>query len=94
MEFTLAELAEATQLTLDLPIRRLSVDGVTNPQGSNVGLILTSLDGIDVEYALVFGFQASNNEAEYEAVIDGLNLAHAIEVDQLEGSSDSQLVVK
>ena len=36
-----------------------------------MGLILTSPDGIDVEYALRFGFQASNNEAEYEAVIVG-----------------------
>ena len=42
-----------------------------------------------MEYALRFGFQASNNEAEYEVVIAGLNLAHSMEV-----SSDSQLAVK
>ena len=47
-----------------------------------------------MEYALRFGFHASNNEAEYEAVIVGLNLAHFIENDQLEVSNDSQLVVK
>ena len=47
-----------------------------------------------MEYALIFGFQASNNEAEYEAVIVGLNLAHSMEADQLEVCSDSQLVVK
>ena len=47
-----------------------------------------------MEYALRFGFQTSNNEAEYEAVIAGLNLAHSIEANQLEVSSDSQLVVK
>ena len=41
MEFTSAELAEATQLTFDLPIWRLSVDGVANAQGSGAGLILT-----------------------------------------------------
>ena len=34
---------------------------------------MTSPDGIDMEYALRFGFRASNNEAEYEAVIAGLN---------------------
>ena len=56
MEFTIAELAEATQLTSDLPIWRLSVDGVANAQGSGAGLILTSPDGIDIEYALRFGF--------------------------------------
>ena len=59
-----------------------------------MGLILTSPNRIDVEYALIFGFQASNNEAEYEAVIAGLNLAHSMEADQLEVCSDSQLVVK
>ena len=47
-----------------------------------------------MEYALRFWFQASNNEAEYEAVIVGFNLAHSMEVDQLEVCSDSQLVVK
>ena len=55
---------------------------------------MSSPDGIDVEYALRFGFQASNNEAEYAAVIAGLNLAHSMEADQLEVCSDSQLVVK
>ena len=47
-----------------------------------------------MEYTLIFGFQASNNEAEYEAIIAGLNLAHSMEANQLEVSSDSQLVVK
>ena len=93
MEFTpsntLTKLTETTQLAPDLPIWRLSVDGAANSQGSGAGLILTSPNEIDVEYALRFGFQASNNEAEYEAVIVGLNLTHSIEADQLEVCSDS-----
>ena len=94
MEFTPAESTEATQLTPDLPIWRLSVDGAANAQGSGAGLILTSPNEIDVEYALRFDFQASNNEAGDEAVIVGINLAHAMKADQLEVSSDCQLVVK
>ena len=94
IEFTPAQTTEATQLAPDLPIWKLSVDGAANAQGSSAGLILTSPDGIDMEYALRFGFRASNNESEYEAVIAGLNLAHFMEADQLEVSSDSQLVVK
>ena len=70
------------------------MDGAANAQGSGAGLILTSLDEIDVEYTLRLGFQTSNNEAEYEVVIARLNLAHSMEADQLEVSSDSQLVVK
>ena len=94
MEFTPAELAEDTRATPNLPIWKLSVDGAANAQGSGAGIILTSLEGIDIQYALRFGFQASNNEAEYEVVITGLNLAHSMEVDQLEVCNDSQLVVK
>ena len=94
MEFTLVESTEATQVALDLPIWRLSIDGAANAQGSGAGMILISLDRIDMEYALGLDFQASNNEAEYKAVIAGLNLAHFMGADQLEVSNDSQLVVK
>ena len=94
MEFTSAEPVENTHAMPDLPIWKLSVDGAANAQGSGAGLILTSPKGIDIEYAFRFGFQASNNEAEYEAVIAGLNLAHSMEVDQLEVCNDSQLVVR
>ena len=80
-------------MTPDLPIWKLFVDGAANAQGSGAELILTSPEGIDIEYALRFGLRASNNEVEYEAVIVGLNLAHSMEVDQLEVCSDSQLVV-
>ena len=85
---------KTTQLAPDLPIWRLSVDRAANSQGSGAGLILTSLDRIDVEYALEFEFQASNNEPEYEAVIVGVNLTHSMEAAQLEICSDSQMVVK
>ena len=71
---TSTKATETTQLAPYLPIWRLSVDGVANSQGSSAGMILTSPERIDVEYALKFGFQASNNEAEYEAVIAGLIL--------------------
>ena len=94
MEFAPIELAKPARSEDDLPIWKLSVDGASNAQGSGAGLILTSPEGIDIEYALRFGFHASNNEAEYEAVIAGLNLAHSLEVYQLEVYSDSQLVVR
>ena len=81
MEFTSAELVEDAQTTPDLLVWKLSVDGAANAQGSGAGLILTSPEGIDIEYALRFGFRVSNNEDEYEVVIAGLNLAHSMEVD-------------
>ena len=94
MEFTSAETVKNAQTVTDLSIWKLSVDGAANAQGSGAGLILTSPEGIDIEYALRFRFHTSNNEAEYEAVIAGLNLFHSLEVDRLEICSDSQLVVR
>ena len=94
MEFTSTEPVKNAQTVTDPSIWKLFVDGAANAQGSGAGLILTSLEGIYIEYALRFGFHTSNNEAEYEAVIAGLNLAHSLEVDRLEICSDSQLVVR
>ncbi|GJY02341.1 reverse transcriptase domain-containing protein [Tanacetum coccineum] len=45
------------------------------PHGSGAGLILTSPEGTEFTYALRFQFTASNNEAEYEALIAGLQIA-------------------
>lgn len=43
-----------------------------NAQGFGIGIVLKSLKGIRVEHSLKLGFQASNNEAEYEALVAGL----------------------
>ena len=51
--------------------------------GSGAGLILTSLDGMVVEYALRFEFQASNNEAKYEALVTILRIAKEMGVRHL-----------
>ena len=56
MEFTSTEPTETTKLASDLPIWRLSVDGAANAQESGAWLILTSPDGIDMEYTRRFGF--------------------------------------
>ena len=81
IEFTSVEPAKNAQIVTDLSIWKLYVDRAANAQGSGAGLILTSPEGIDIEYALRFRFHISNNEAEYQAVIAGLNLAHSLEVD-------------
>ncbi|CAL8145589.1 unnamed protein product [Prunus armeniaca] len=43
--------------------------------------------------ALRFKFHASNNEAEYEALLAGLRLAKEMGAEQIQIFSDSQLVV-
>ena len=56
-------------------------------------MILASPKGHRMHCALRFGFKASNNEAEYEALIAGLNLAKETKVESLEIYSDSQLII-
>ncbi|XP_068475205.1 uncharacterized protein [Phaseolus vulgaris] len=70
----------------------LSVDGSSNQQGSGAGVILEGPDGLLIEQALWFAFKASNNQAEYEALIAGMLLAKEIGAKGLLAKSDSLLV--
>ncbi|XP_034208074.1 uncharacterized protein LOC117621615 [Prunus dulcis] len=67
----------------------------TEPQapGCGAGLVLVSLDKVALEYVLRFKFQASNNQAEYEALLAALRLAKDMDAKQIQIFSDSQLVV-
>ena len=51
---------------------RLYVDGSSNGKGSGAGVILEGLNDITLKYSLRFDFQATNNQAEYEALVAGL----------------------
>ena len=64
-----------------------SVDGSSNQQGSGAGVILERPNGLVIEQALRFAFKASNNQAEYEALIVGILLAQS-----LLANSDSLIV--
>ena len=46
-----------------------------------------------MEYAIHMGFKATNNEAEYEALLAELRVATKLEVDSLDAFSDSQLAI-
>nr|GEX50840.1 reverse transcriptase domain-containing protein [Tanacetum cinerariifolium] len=60
--------------------------------GSSVGLILTSPEGTEFTYAPRFQFTASNNEAEYEALIASLRIAVQMGVQNVHVCVDSKLV--
>ena len=72
----------------------LRVDGASQSSGSGVGLLLQSPTGEHLEQAIRLGFPTSNNEAEYEVILSGLDLALALSVSKLRVYSDSQLVVR
>nr|GEZ01617.1 reverse transcriptase domain-containing protein [Tanacetum cinerariifolium] len=70
----------------------LFTDGSSCVDGSGAWLILTNPDGVVFTYALRFQFAASNNEAEYEALIVGLWIATQMGVKNIQANVDSKLV--
>ncbi|GJY18430.1 reverse transcriptase domain-containing protein [Tanacetum coccineum] len=70
----------------------LFTDGSSCIDGSGAGLILTGLEGKEFTYALRFRFDATNNEAEYEALIVGLKIAEQMGVKNLQTHVESRLV--
>ncbi|KAL0412943.1 UNVERIFIED_CONTAM: polyprotein [Sesamum radiatum] len=72
----------------------LHVDGSSTAQGSGAGIVITTPQGEDLEFTIKFDFKASNNEAEYEALVIGMRMAHETGAKHLLVYSDSQLVVK
>ena len=71
----------------------MHVDGASNARGAGAGVVLTNPDKEKLRYALRFEFKASNNEAEYEALIVGLELANKLGAQNLRIHCDSQLIV-
>ena len=50
----------------------VNVDGAANQRGSRVRLVLVSPKKITLEKSLRLGFSATNNEAEYKALLTGM----------------------
>ena len=53
---------------------KVYVDDAANHRGSGVGLVLVSPKRITIEKFLRLGFSATNNEAEYEALLVGMTM--------------------
>ncbi|SPT18244.1 unnamed protein product [Triticum aestivum] len=62
--------------------------------GLGAGIVLTSPKGDKLRYVLQIHFSASNNIAEYEALIHGLRLAKELGIRQILCYGDSDLVVQ
>ena len=53
---------------------RVYMDSASNVRGSRVDIVMISPEGLWLEKSLRLGFRASNNEAEYKALIVGLRV--------------------
>jgi ribonuclease HI len=71
----------------------LYFDGSVMKTGAGVGLLFVSPLGEHMRYAVHLHFPASNNMAEYEALLCGLKIVIEIGVKRLDVRRDSQLVI-
>ena len=76
-----------------LPTWEIYVDGASNQKGSGVGLVLMSPEKVVIEKSLRLDFSATNNEAKYEALLEGMTMVQRIGGKSIKLFSDSRLVV-
>ena len=76
-----------------LPTWEVYVDGALNQKSSSVGLVLMSPEKVVIEKALRLNFSATNNEAEYEALLVGMTVVQRMGGKSIKLFSDSRLVV-
>ena len=70
----------------------MHTDESSNRQAEGVGVVLLSPEGDVVECMIRLDFPATNNEAEYEALVAGLDLAKATGATSIVIYCDSQVI--
>ena len=68
-------------------------DGSLMKTGARAGLLFVSPLGVHMRYVIRIYFTASNNVAEYEALVNGLKITIELGVRRLDIRGDSQLVI-
>ena len=87
-EFTLMDGQGAEKI----PLWNIYTDGSSNRQAGGAGVVLFSLEEDKIECMIRLEFHATNNEAKYEALIAGLDLARALGVENMIIHCDSQVL--
>jgi ribonuclease HI len=72
---------------------RMYFDGSLKLQGAGAGIFFIASRGEQLKYALQLLFPASNNAAECEALIHGLNIAISLGIKRLMVYGDSMVVI-
>ena len=75
------------------PCWKVYVDSAANQRGFGVGLVLVSPEKTIMEKSLRLGFSATNNEAEYEALLQGMAMVQKMGGKAIEMFLNSRLVV-
>ena len=69
------------------------MDGAVNQKRSGMGLVLISPEKLIIEKSLRLGFSATNNEAEYEALVEGISMVQRMGGKLAKMFLDSRLVI-
>ena len=73
---------------------KVHFDGVINSRGAGIGVILITPEGEMILMAKKLEFEVTNNQAEYEACIFGLEALRSVGTENVTVYGDSMLVVK
>ena len=76
----------------ETPTWRIHTDGSSNRHAGGVGVVLHSPEGDKIECMIRLEFPTTNNEAEYEALVAGLELAVAAGARKAMVYTDSKIV--
>ncbi|XP_058185861.1 uncharacterized protein LOC131303089 [Rhododendron vialii] len=80
-------------LTVVEDVWTLYFDGAANQKGYGIGVLLITPDGSHISLAFKLNFDVTNNQAEYEACIVGMEAALTLGVEKLKVIGDSNLVL-
>ena len=69
-------------------------DDALNFNGTGAGILFISPRGEQLKYVLQLLFKATNNAAEYEALIHGLRIAASLGIKRLLAYGDSKVVIQ
>ncbi|XP_073154139.1 uncharacterized protein [Henckelia pumila] len=86
-------LAETVQLEQE-ELWKIFVDGSSCQSGCGAGIVIISPWGEETNISIRLDFKASNNEAEYEALLLGLKAARNLGISRANLYSDSQLAIQ
>lgn len=72
---------------------KMYFDGASNQYGDGIGVIVITPEGSHIPLSVKLNFQNSNNTAEYEACIAGLEALLILKAEEVEVFGDSTLVI-
>ena len=87
-EYTQSEDKEAEGLRL----WSIHTDGSLNQRGGGAGVVIQTPEGDKIECMIRLDFPTTNNEAEYEALVAGLDLVKAADAENMIIHCDSQVI--